>query len=520
MSAISSQNAYLPPLNLTSNGAEIGAFFVFLFRPLKWEVSSRNPKGSNDMRRKVCIRAVSHHNFVSETKTKQLITKQKNKMKKSYFKNFIAVATVMFMGAGMTSCDLFDKNEDEPEVAPEKPIIAYDLSGQSRYEISILPPESDVISMIDVDSVGMVSSIDSYNAATGGITTFRFDESGLLRSMGSDSLVVAFSNYNGTMVDVAFVMGDEMYVVKEYNSGINWSDMAMTPFNDNASRSDIILTIDDYLTKLSKLLQTYSVVVDGSIGTGQLIVDGFKEATEEEIKKDVKNWLINLGLDAISPAINEYVDLLVDEIATVYEIRNGANPVGAALMLLLKNYDKWSEFCEFAWTTVFEWMDDNYQPDEDLAMGSLNSGYGDLKATLTWNHYADVDLHAVEPNGEHIYYAHKNSYSSDGFLDVDNRHGGNGATENIYWENPAEGIYEIYIDHYGYSTLNGLNEEGMCKVSIMYKGRARVYDLNLLKNETKTVSTMSLPDGTIIESRAADGRILIEIKDLDTTQPK
>lgn len=440
-------------------------------------------------------------------------------MKKSYIKNVIALATVMFMSASVVSCNLFEKN-DEPEVEPENPVVAYDFSGESKYEISILPPESDVISMIDVDSVGVARSMSSYNALTEEITTFQFDDNGLLRSMGSDSLVVAFSNYNGTLVDVAFVLGEEMYVIKEYDAGISWDELSISAVGPVASRSDLIMDVDEFLVELSEFLQTYEAVIDGAVGMGQIAHQGLAGAPDAKIRMLVRDWLINLGFDAMSPALNKYVDLSIEAISVIHEVKGGANWVGSTLYFLLENYESWSDFCEDTWLTIFEWLDDNYEDDEDLAMGTLDSGYGDLKATLTWDFYADVDLHAVEPSGEHIYYAHKNSNSSDGFLDVDNRAGGSGSTENIYWENPAEGVYEIYIDHYGHSTYNGLTEEGMCKVSIMYKGRAKVYDLNLMEDETKSVGVMSLPDGTIIESRAGDGCIILEIKNLSNTQFK
>lgn len=440
-------------------------------------------------------------------------------MKKSYIKNVIALATVMLMSASVVSCDLFEKN-DEPEVEPENPVVAYDFSGESKYEISILPPESDVISMIDVDSVGVARSMSSYNALTEEITTFQFDDNGLLRSMGSDSLVVAFSNYNGSLVDVAFVLGEEMYVIKDYDAGISWDELSISAVGPTASRSDLIMGVDEFLVELSEFLQTYEAVIDGAVGMEQIAHQGLAGAPDAKIRMLVRDWLINLGFDAMSPALNKYVDLSIEAISVIHEVKGGANWVGSTLYFLLENYESWSDFCEDTWLTIFEWLDDNYEDDEDLAMGTLDSGYGDLKATLTWDFYADVDLHAVEPSGEHIYYAHKNSNSSDGFLDVDNRAGGSGSTENIYWENPAEGVYEIYIDHYGHSTYNGLTEEGMCKVSIMYKGRAKVYDLNLMEDETKSVGVMSLPDGTIIESRAGDGCIILEIKNLSNTQFK
>ena len=45
------------------------------------------------------------------------------------------------------------------------------------------------------------------------------------------------------------------------------------------------------------------------------------------------------------------------------------------------------------------------------------AGEGAIRATLTWDAQPDVDLHAFEPNGSHVYY--RNRRGSSGFLDVD-----------------------------------------------------------------------------------------------------
>ena len=48
---------------------------------------------------------------------------------------------------------------------------------------------------------------------------------------------------------------------------------------------------------------------------------------------------------------------------------------------------------------------------------TLEAGEGAIRATLVWDSQPDVDLHAFEPNGAHVYYASRRGQS--GFLDVD-----------------------------------------------------------------------------------------------------
>ncbi len=77
-------------------------------------------------------------------------------------------------------------------------------------------------------------------------------------------------------------------------------------------------------------------------------------------------------------------------------------------------------------------------------------GGGAFQATLTWNSYADLDLHTVDPSGEEIYYGHDTS-ASGGVLDHDANAGCNeqlsNPIENIYWPSggaPA-GTYEVSV---------------------------------------------------------------------------
>jgi Fibronectin type III domain/Uncharacterized protein conserved in bacteria (DUF2135) len=74
-------------------------------------------------------------------------------------------------------------------------------------------------------------------------------------------------------------------------------------------------------------------------------------------------------------------------------------------------------------------------------------GTGALRATLTWDTTADIDLHMIEPNGTHVYFA--SPTGSTATLDFDDTSGF--GPENIFVASGAAavGIYQVYINHYG-----------------------------------------------------------------------
>lgn len=64
-------------------------------------------------------------------------------------------------------------------------------------------------------------------------------------------------------------------------------------------------------------------------------------------------------------------------------------------------------------------------------------GGGDIQVTLRWSGAADLDLHTVDPSGQHIYYGNSTS-ASGGQLDHDANAGCNGPADD---DNPVENIY-------------------------------------------------------------------------------
>lgn len=131
-------------------------------------------------------------------------------------------------------------------------------------------------------------------------------------------------------------------------------------------------------------------------------------------------------------------------------------------------------------------------PDEELIEEAIGSGEsGDLKVTLLWDFVADIDLHVIQPNGSEINYTTAYDPSTGGQLDVDNKVGGHRSAENIYWEHPPHGRYEVYLHYYGNGSRD--NDEapiaGICRVVVFIKGQEpRTFEVRMSAlKEHKTV---------------------------------
>jgi len=77
-------------------------------------------------------------------------------------------------------------------------------------------------------------------------------------------------------------------------------------------------------------------------------------------------------------------------------------------------------------------------------------GSGPITITLTWDYQPDMDLHVLEPDGTHVYWAHKTGIS--GHLDVDDT--SSYGPEHYYTNcNLKTGNYTVYLYFYsGYAT--------------------------------------------------------------------
>ncbi|MBA6389911.1 DUF2135 domain-containing protein [Colwellia sp. BRX10-3] len=74
------------------------------------------------------------------------------------------------------------------------------------------------------------------------------------------------------------------------------------------------------------------------------------------------------------------------------------------------------------------------------------AGTGSIRASLSWGDQPDVDLHAYEPNGEHVYYSNKTG--DDGILDVDDVNGEGPENYTVSCESVNVGTYKIGVNYY------------------------------------------------------------------------
>jgi len=127
-------------------------------------------------------------------------------------------------------------------------------------------------------------------------------------------------------------------------------------------------------------------------------------------------------------------------------------------------------------------------------------GNGDLKVTLQWDFYADIDLHVEEPGltGEEIYFSNSHSRNG-GELDVDNTDGGPGSAENIYWESdPPRGQYKVTLVYYAEKDYPAEQQQGNCKVTVLAKDQQpQVFNVTMAPPSDSSrkveVTTINIP---------------------------
>lgn len=111
----------------------------------------------------------------------------------------------------------------------------------------------------------------------------------------------------------------------------------------------------------------------------------------------------------------------------------------------------------FKWPNQFSW---SYTGDlaDSIKERVKNAGgdvTGDLRCSLSWSNYDDLDVHMIEPDGHTIYYPHKGRLSpSYGVLDVDMNAGvgtSRAPVENICYADRRrmkEGVYILKVHQF------------------------------------------------------------------------
>ncbi len=120
---------------------------------------------------------------------------------------------------------------------------------------------------------------------------------------------------------------------------------------------------------------------------------------------------------------------------------------------------------------------------------------GDIKITMLWDFPGDVDLHVDQPNGVEVSYMYPDdSENHGGVLDVDDREGGQGAAENIYWRQPMAGQYRVRVVYY--RPDDTAPSGGPVRVIVKVNGVAREYNVSVSRrDEDVVVNTFDYPGG-------------------------
>jgi hypothetical protein len=111
--------------------------------------------------------------------------------------------------------------------------------------------------------------------------------------------------------------------------------------------------------------------------------------------------------------------------------------------------------------------------------------FGDPQFSLAWNNRNDLDLHVIDPAGNHIWYRQRTS-PTGGELDVDANADRLRTTErpveNIYWPpaNAPEGVYTVYVHHYA---NHGAPDPTPYTLRITIDGRTREFQGSLRHGE-------------------------------------
>lgn len=104
----------------------------------------------------------------------------------------------------------------------------------------------------------------------------------------------------------------------------------------------------------------------------------------------------------------------------------------------------------FRWANDFAWSYDGNVTDTIKEKVKRAGGQVEnvvMRVSLAWSNYDDLDLHVIEPDGNHIYFGNKS-----GKLDVDMNAGGGHTrepVENVRWiRSLRDGLYRVFVHQY------------------------------------------------------------------------
>lgn len=153
----------------------------------------------------------------------------------------------------------------------------------------------------------------------------------------------------------------------------------------------------------------------------------------------------------------------------------------------------------FKWANDFAWSYDGNITDSIKERVKRAGGNVDakLRFSLAWFNHDDLDIHVVEPDGNHVYFGNKS-----GKLDVD-MNAGHGYTrqpvENVSFAAPKDGLYRVFVHQFARreTTDVGFSIEVASGQSVSQLSHAK----GVLDRQEAAVGDFRVKGGLIVEAK-------------------
>jgi uncharacterized protein YfaP (DUF2135 family) len=183
---------------------------------------------------------------------------------------------------------------------------------------------------------------------------------------------------------------------------------------------------------------------------------------DNSVRGSMKGGLEGLLLSTVKAPtvkVDKAEDITIDNFLTniVPNLRNGSIDVlvknahqGNFMTLTAPVNDEVERL--FKWDNNFAWSYDGNVTDsgikEKVARAGGNVTNAELRISLAWYNYDDLDIHVVEPSGNEVCFSNKG-----GKLDVDMNAGGRNSrdpVENVSYtkDNIRDGVYKVYVNQF------------------------------------------------------------------------
>jgi hypothetical protein len=189
--------------------------------------------------------------------------------------------------------------------------------------------------------------------------------------------------------------------------------------------------------KLSDLSVNNVIWVNNSVQ--HLMKDGIESLLLNEVKQD------HSKVKPVEIGITDFIETVLPNASSMSVLFAGSLQSNLMSMTAPAHEDCPSLF---KWDNGFGWcykgnITDSIKEKVKQAGGNVDAK---LRFSLAWYNYDDLDIHVIEPDGTHIYFANKK-----GKLDIDMNAGGHRsreAVENVSYTHPKDGNYLIKVNQF------------------------------------------------------------------------